>query len=386
MPDDPGEVIGTTRLLGLPVKPRDSDVGEIFAVNGNKGNVYLFTTDGLFVATLFRDSRTTGWNPPSSAAGTLVNDQSIQEENFFPSIGQTSAGDIYLSVVNDCLVRVEGLEKARRIPASELTVSPADLAAAQKFFLEREAARQAAQTDSAPKVLTVAIASAGPDWNKAQWATIDERQTQIGDWGRRKLLTAAAATVYDKHLQVAIRTDDPKLLNNSGESLQNLFKTGGCLDLMIGADAKADPKRANPVAGDQRLLVTRVKGKTVAVLYQQVAPGQTAHSAEFTSPIKTVKFDSVIDVSDKVELTDTQETDKTGKPAGTRYVFSIPLEVLHLSPASGQSIRADVGVLRGNGFQTLQRAYWSNKATGLVSDVPSEAELTPKLWGTWKFE
>ena len=27
-------------------------------INGNKGNVYLFTTDGLFVATLFRDSRT----------------------------------------------------------------------------------------------------------------------------------------------------------------------------------------------------------------------------------------------------------------------------------------------------------------------------------------
>ena len=25
--------------------------------------------------------------------------------------------------------------------------------------------------------------------------------------------------------------------------------------------------------------------------------------------------------------------------------------------------------------------YWSNKATGITADVPSEAELTPGLWG-----
>jgi hypothetical protein len=42
-------------------------------------------------------------------------------------------------------------------------------------------------------------------------------------------------------------------------------------------------------------------------------------------------------------------------------------------------------VLRGDGQKTVQRVYWSNKATGLVSDIPSEAELTPQLWGTFKF-
>jgi len=36
-------------------------------------------------------------------------------------------------------------------------------------------------------------------------------------------------------------------------------------------------------------------------------------------------------------------------------------------------------------FQTLHRVYWHNKATGLVSDLPSEAELRPDLWGTWRF-
>jgi hypothetical protein len=33
----------------------------------------------------------------------------------------------------------------------------------------------------------------------------------------------------------------------------------------------------------------------------------------------------------------------------------------------------------------MQRVYWSNKATGIPADVPSEAELTPQLWGRWEF-
>jgi hypothetical protein len=175
------------------------------------------------------------------------------------------------------------------------------------------------------------------------------------------------------------------MLSNSGESLQNLFKTGACLDLMIGA-AGADPARERPVAGDQRLLVTRVKGKTLAVLYRQVAPNATGRPAEYTSPIKTVKFDSVQDISTQVDLAESDAKDAKGNVTAGTYEFSLPLELLGLSPAKGQSLRGDVGLLRGNGFETLHRAYWSNKASGLVSDLPSEAELTPRLWGVWKFE
>jgi hypothetical protein len=67
------------------------------------------------------------------------------------------------------------------------------------------------------------------------------------------------------------------------------------------------------------------------------------------------------------------------------YELSIPLSLLGLQPQAGLSINGDLGVLRGNGFQTLQRVYWSNKASGITADVPSEAELTPRLWGRWEF-
>jgi hypothetical protein len=75
----------------------------------------------------------------------------------------------------------------------------------------------------------------------------------------------------------------------------------------------------------------------------------------------------------------------TGSEAGS-FVFSIPLDVLGLNPTAGERIGADIGILRGNGIQTVQRVYWNNKNTGITSDVPSEAELTPNLWGEWIFK
>jgi hypothetical protein len=45
------------------------------------------------------------------------------------------------------------------------------------------------------------------------------------------------------------------------------------------------------------------------------------------------------------------------------------------------SMHPDIGILRGNGTETTARSYWSNKATGITADVPSEAALTPHLWG-----
>ena len=61
-------MIGTTRLLGGWISARRSrpDV----CVNGNMGNMYLITADGLFVATLFHDIRTRpNWAmPPPRAA------------------------------------------------------------------------------------------------------------------------------------------------------------------------------------------------------------------------------------------------------------------------------------------------------------------------------
>jgi hypothetical protein len=128
------------------------------------------------------------------------------------------------------------------------------------------------------------------------------------------------------------------------------------------------------VPGDIRLLVTRVAGKTRALVYRAVVPG-VAEPVKFSSPWRTITLDRVDDVSAEVQLAD----DGAG-----HYEFSIPLKTLGAAfekAQAGMRWRGDVGILRGNGSQTLQRVYWTNKATAIVSDVPSEAQLMPKLWG-----
>jgi hypothetical protein len=96
-------------------------------------------------------------------------------------------------------------------------------------------------------------------------------------------------------------------------------------------------------------------------------------------------MDRVDEISDQVELAGSVERDAKNTVKQADYEVSIPLSSLGLHPADKQSIRGDIGILRGNGFQTLQRVYWSNKSSGLVSDIPTEAELLPQLWGKWTF-
>jgi hypothetical protein len=379
-PDRPGELIGTTRLLGGIVTPRSGDAGPLWAINGNQGNMYLFTVDGLFVATLFHDIRLgRPWSMPIARRGMLLNDLTCHDENFWPSIAQT-AGDIYMvDGANTSLVKVENLETIRRLPDAPLQVRQSDLHEAEAYLLRSEMARQKTQGQ---EIFKVAMRSEAPtvdgrldDWRGAQWITVDRRGVAAYFDSKSKPydITAAIAVAGDR-LYAAFRTNEPNLLQNSGELPIAPFKTGGALDLMIGTNPKADPKRTQPVEGDLRLLVTLVKNKPLALLYRPVVPG-TREPVPFSSPWRTITIDRVENVSDRVQLAG----------ADGNYELSVPLAVLGLRPQPGQTLRGDIGLLRGNGFQTLHRVYWSNKATGLTSDVPSEAMLTPQLWGTWLF-
>jgi hypothetical protein len=387
--DIPGVMVGTTRLLGMPVHAND-DIGQVWAINGNKGQVYLMTTDGLFLATLFRDSRTASWDFESSTRGMRVNEASLHEENFWPSITQTADGEVYLQVHNSQIVKINGLDKVHRLPAQTISITAGQLAAAQAARLQAEAQRQQTSKD---RQLMVRLRQQPPkvdgkldDWQGAQWVTIDQRHVASGSFSNARSTTSAALAVAGDRLYVAYDTDDPNLINNSLQSRQNLFKTGGALDLMLST-TQADKPHSQAAPGDLRLLVARDKKQTAAMLYRQKTadPTPPGEGADFASPLRSVHFDQLQDVSDQVELASGAYTPAKSKIAHAVFEFSIPLKVLGLNPQPNEVILGDIGVLRGNGFETLQRVYWSNKASGLVSDIPSEAELTPALWGQMKF-
>ncbi|WP_038170805.1 hypothetical protein [Verrucomicrobium sp. BvORR106] len=390
LPDQPGQVIGSTRLLGGFIEPAGKEVGPLWGINGNMGDAYLFTADGLFVAQLFQDSRLgKPWTMPRAERGALLNELTLHDENFFPTLAQAADGKVYLcDGSRTSLVRVDGLESLKRLPATELKVTEKELKAAAAWRVQAEVARQQARGSG---TMEVPMLSQAPvvdgkigEWEKAVWTVIDRRGTAANFNSDSKPydITGSVAIAGDR-LYAAYRTQDPELLKNSGETPNAPFKTGGCLDVMIGTDEKADPKRPRPVAGDQRLLVTQVKGKTVALVYRAVVPG-TKIPVPFSSPWRTITLDAVHDVSADVELASSVEKDEKGKVKSAFYEISIPLSALGWKPVAGSEVKGDIGILRGNGFQTLQRVYWNNKATGITADVPSEAELTPALWGKWK--
>jgi len=379
VPDRPGMVVGHTRLLGGWIHGK---VGPMFCVNGNMGNMYLLTADGLFVSTLFHDIRLRpNWAAPVAIRNMDVTDVSLHDENFWPSITQTAEGRVFLvDGARTSLVRVDGLETLTRLGDRAVTVTTGDLERARQWFARTEARRQQQRGSG---ILRVTQRWDAPqvdgmlnDWPATtDWAFIDRRGTAANfDSKSRPYEVSAAVALTLTHLHAAWRTTEKDLLNNSGETQNALFKHGGCLDLMLATDPTAAPDRTSPVAGDQRLLITQVKGRTRAMLYRARVPG-TKDPVAFSSPWRTIHLDVVEDVSKHVALA----TNKAG-----HFEISIPLAVLGWHPTVGKTYRGDLGVLRGANGQTTQRVYWSNKATAITADVPSEAELTPRLWGRWR--
>lgn len=379
VPDRPGMIIGHTRLLGGWIK---GQTGPMFCINGNMGNMYLITADGLFVSTLFNDIRLRPhWAAPIAVRNMDVTDVSLHDENFWPSITQTADGKVFLvDGARTSLVRIDGLDTLARLPERTITVTAGDLQQARDWFARIEAKRQQ-QLGSG--ILDVTHRKTAPqvdgqldDWPATtDWAPIDRRGVKANfNSNSRPYEVSASVAVTDTHLYAAWRTTEKDLLRNTGETPNAPFKHGGCLDLMLAVDPSAAPDRNVPVPGDQRLLITQINGETHALLYRARVPG-TKEPVAFSSPWRTITIDVVEDITEQVTLA----TDKEGN-----FEISVPLAVIHWQPKLGEIYQADLGVLRGANGQTTQRVYWTNKATAITADVPSEAQLTPKLWGKWR--
>ena len=164
-----------------------------------------------------------------------------------------------------------------------------------------------------------------------------------------------------------------------GDDWTLLFKTGDSVDLQLGADHVADRRRRGPVPGDLRLLIALFKGRNVAVLYRHRVTGEK----------KPVRFDSPwrSEMVDRVELLTTARIAVDRQP--DRYTVEAALDRsdLGLGRLDATALAGDFGVIYGDpeGTVDMLRFYWSNQATGLVSDVPGEIMLSPNRWGTLRF-
>ena len=164
---------------------------------------------------------------------------------------------------------------------------------------------------------------------------------------------------------------------NGGEDPQRLFKFGDAALLELRTTPDDGGKQLLP--GDLRLLFSVLKGKPVAVLYRYRVPG-TADPVLFRS-VKTTRID-------KIEILDVARIVLDRQPDGYTLRATVPLAALGFQPERGKAYRGDFGIVYSDktGQANELRMNWANKATGLVSDLSCEAEITPVHWGRFDVE
>lgn len=370
----PGYLIGPSSVLGAA--DMGGDIGEVFYLNGNLGENYLFTQDGLYIQTLFKDTRGYSDSPSQAVKGMSFDAITAGGESFGGNFIKTPDGKTYVTLggTDARVIEVTGLSGIKRL-GGKFNYSPAQYTEAQTLMQRNVAAK------SAPRIYTVARTAAAPavDGKADEWPELlDDAKGVLEIQENPQQRYGRVQARYDAdNLYLGYRVFSPEgHLRNAGQNEKLLFKTGDVVDLMLGPDS------GNAQTGALRLLLTQMQGEPAAVLYEKSVPG-TAENARvpFSSPWRTTYIDRV-----------TQPTGvkmASGPIAGGYFVeASIPWRVLGIAPKSGLKLRGDVGVLFADpgGTQTVSRQYWSNKATGLVNDVPGEAEITPEMWGTLTLE
>ena len=362
------------------------DLGEFVALHCNVGSWNLWSADGLLAGPIFRDirdPRRTSWAMREHHRGLRLDDVTAGQEHFSGYLCRSRADNRYYAVAGHnhaSVVEIVGLDKFRRLTGT-LDVTPDMIRQAQEW--ERRAARAKARgrvrvIDAYRRLTPIKL-----DGSLDDWESIPPVPLFTDEYARIHSIPYRATfrvTFDDRRLYVCYDTQRMGPLRNTGEQWDRLFKTGAAVDLHLGTDPDADPARRTPVAGDCRLLMTYVGDRPTAVLYRPVAPDARKDEAwQVVSPVFRLAFDQV------KRLPDVRMARAGGDD---RYVLeaSIPLKALGLDIAEGTRLKLDWGMLVTDTAvaQVLSRIYWSNQATAITADVPSEAELTPKLWGRWR--
>ena len=369
-PYTPEQVVCQFKWVGHETAP-GGDLGEFVVLNSNVAQWFLWTADGLLAGRLFRDMRdptAIPWSMKEHDRGLQMRDFNIFQEHFEGYFTRTFEDGKFYAVAGHnhaSLVEVNGLDRFKRwnepLEVSlEAVVKTGEWVKKQKLH---EVARRAPVIDCYQVGQPPRIDGHPGDWDFVSADIGENIRFSIG---------------YDQDfLYLCYRVENLGPLKNTGEDWRLLFKSGASVDLQLGRNPGADPKRRAPTEGDLRLLMTSAKGRPAAVLYEPVArDADEADAWTVTSPVGKAEFDRVVQLRD-VRM--------AGRETGRGYVFeaAVPLRTLKIKPEGGQRMKMDWGILRTgpDGYEVLERIYWSNKATTITADRPSEARLSPDMWG-----
>jgi hypothetical protein len=373
-PLTPGQVVCQFGLAGHDVAG-SGDLGEFFVIHTNFGGWNLWTADGLLAGQLFRDLRDpkrVSWSMREHDRGMRLEDVTTGQEHFQGWFCRSASDGRYYAVAGHnhaSVVEVTGIDRYRRF-GGEITVTEEDVQRARDRNAELVAFRSARE----PRVFEIqpveGAAQARP------WASLPLARQAVDPLKPGREVSFQAC--HDKHnlyLRYDVRGAGP--FKNTGDQWDRLFKSGACVDLMLGLRSAADPLRRAPEQGDKRVLVALLDGKPAVVLYDAEVPGtKPADRWEAVSPTGRTEFDRVR----RIEKTTVTLGDSHG---GYVVEVVLPLKEIGLDPKPGSRIKLDWGVLEtdAEGSAVLARSYWSNGSTSTLADAPTEARLEPHLWG-----
>lgn len=299
---------------------------------------YFFTEDGLYVGT-FGEETTLGPAALWSESAT-----------YYAQIGRTP----YL--VNGAnqghhVFRVKGLEGARRFEG-RVRVTDAELAAARRLEampVRREPPKGVIALDGTP------VRMEGGKGRSFEIRTTLDREAGL--------------------LRIAADVNDPSPMLQAGTDFRTLFISGDCVDFMFAADPAAPAGRRAPAYGDRRLLLSEMRGKPVAVLFEPV----TSPRAERPERLMAATVD-------RISLLEDARVEIVRRADGYRLTADVPLARLGLAGKAGEAgpavLRGDVGVVfSGPAGGRELRLYRYNRETGMTADLTTEATLQPSQWG-----
>ena len=340
----PGELQGVLFSVGSVPCGRKGEK-DVMAVKNNHGRVFFITTDGIYLDELFTDCRVAAANDETyiggeSFGGSFQYDRKNRRAVF------VSGGGGYR------WYEIKGLDSVAET-SYKRTFSARELVEAQeKFPVEAEGGRQKA-------VLSVPEAERGT--------------RRVAQWSSGALQVRLDAGFSKDRLNLRYEVVDPSPWVNNGSDRYEMFKTGDCVDFQFLRGKSPVRVMVYPKGDGAEAVVYDFDGALAALRGESAAPH------DFASPWRKVTAKHVFFPTD-LDCRVSREDELY------RVTFSVPLAWI---AGTGRPVKveADFGAIFGDRDGTINqsRVYWSNKATGLVNDVPGEIMPEPKAWGSVSF-
>ena len=382
----PGTVRGLIRgafgIIGNAELP--DPIGALWVINTNVGEWHALTEDGYYLTPLFQgDPNKRKW-PEEAVPGAVMDNcpSGLGGEDFGGSMVQGKDGKVYLEAGKLALWNVEvvGLETVKALGKGSITMTANDA-----IMAEAERGR-GLQSIAKPQNVTVKRMAPPPEGKPVFLGDLGRDFKGAKRFNYRKQNNAGVTSVIawdDKNLYLGWDVKDETPWTNAADEVEYMYSSGDTVDFQLGTDPDAPGKRGQAARGDLRLSIGNFRDKPTAVIYREIAAEGVKRNAKTFSSGVVAEF-----TVESVEVVKNAKIEVKTSKKGYVVEAAIPLAALGVKITNGLNLTGDFGVTHGdaNGQDTVLRTYWSNQATGIVSDEVFELKIEPGNWGKLTFE